>query len=110
MIYVMSNEEKVNQLGRLMLDKKASEAKLAELRLKAKNIGTKFEAIGRALTQDPALLVFPHESVDTRFRDALHLSDGTVASADEIKALTDAIREEQIKLSDYEHDLKNLGF
>jgi hypothetical protein len=106
----MSNEEKVKQVGQLVLDKKASETKLAELKLKAKNIGKQFEDIGHSLSRDPALLVFPRESADTRFRDAKYLSDGTVASAEEVKALTNAIRAEQIKLWDYEQDMRNLGF
>jgi hypothetical protein len=109
-IYVMSNEEKSKQLGQLMLDKKASEMTLAELQLRAKNIGKQFESIGSSLSRDPASLVFPHESVDTRFRDIKHLSDGTIASADEVRALTNAIRAEQIKLWAHERDLKTLGF
>ena len=69
MIYTMSTEEKTQQLGQLMLDKKASETRLAELRLKATNIGATFTQIGLALSSgNPERLAFGQQSVDTRIR------------------------------------------
>jgi hypothetical protein len=109
MIYTMPPEEKAQQLGQLMLDKQASQQRLAQLTLKAKNIGSAFVIAGSTLTNNPTSLIFPHESVDIRFRADVHI-DGVIASADDVKTLVKAIREEQIKLWDYEAELKNQGF
>lgn len=94
MIYIMSSEEKASQLGQLMLDKKASQARLAEFKLKAKNIGKQFETIEKVLAQDPSW----------------YISGSLIATTDEVNTLIEAIRVEQIKLWDYEQDLKSLGF
>lgn len=110
MIYVMSNEDKSKQLGQLMLDKQASERRLAELKLSAKNFAINFAAIARGLDSNPELLGFPQDSVDTRFRGIQWLADGRVATGEEVKAVVNAIRAEQIKLWGYEESLHNLGF
>jgi hypothetical protein len=110
MIYSMSNEEKTQQLGQLVIDKKASETRLAELRLKAANFGSTFSEIGRALSNgSPEQLAFQHQQVDVRFRPNW-FGNHKIATEDELKALVEAIRVERIKLWGYEESLKNLGF
>jgi hypothetical protein len=110
MVYVMSEEEKLNQLGRLTRDRRASEESLGALTAKASLLGNLLVSTGRRLLTDPSLLAFPGDPVDSRFIGTHWEHSDQFTTLDEIRALTNAIRAEQLKLRELEAQLKAMGY
>jgi len=111
MIYTMSTEEKSQQLGQLMLDKKASEQRLAELTLKASNTGKSLVDIGSVLIKNPSLLAFTGDEVPLKQMQGVSwLPNSNIITGEELRGMTNAIRAERTTLSGLQDDLKILGF
>ena len=102
----MTIEDQHSLIGRLFLERKQLQSELTLLNARAGEIGANYKALGQALREVPSDVRFEGQQVEARYeasrRDVFSLRG---SSEEDLRRLTDEIRQKKSRLSEIERDL-----